>query len=105
MTTELQSLINRRDDLKNALDEFEKIDHTSREAYDDMLDECNDELTIGRLAFAPSKVLKECDPVAYDVGFDEYVDSLDLSDFNEYTDMADELADVEAEIEELEENL
>lgn len=51
-----------------------------REPYDDLLDECNPEVRIGTLAYTPSHVLKEVDPIAYDQGFAEYLDQ----DFTEH---------------------
>jgi hypothetical protein len=44
--------------------------------YDQMLDEVYPELFIGHSSFLASTVLKELDPIAYRVGFGEYVDSL-----------------------------
>ena len=51
-----------------------------RPSYDDMLDECNPEIKIGTLTYCPSQVLKDCDPIAYRIGFDEYLDM----DFTEH---------------------
>lgn len=42
-------------------------------AYDDALDECGD-VTIGTLAYAPSRVLREVDPIAYRCGFWDWLD-------------------------------
>jgi hypothetical protein len=44
--------------------------------YDQMLDEVYPEVTLGYSSFLASTVLKELDPIAYRVGFSEYVDSL-----------------------------
>lgn len=52
------------------------------DAYDEMLDECYPDYEIGDLSYTASQVLKEVDPVAYDIGRDEYVDSLS----RDYTD-------------------
>lgn len=98
------NLLERRDELQSDLNSFEISEHVSYEQYDEMLDECSDEVVIGNLTFSPSNVLKECDPIAYREGYQDYINSFDESDFDEYTDLADQLADVEAEIEELEEH-
>jgi len=50
------------------------------EMYDDMLDDCHEEIRIGTLAFLPSRVLKETDPIAYRCSFLEYIDSLGLDE-------------------------
>ena len=44
-------------------------------AYDEMLDEVCGPKTIGVLSFDASTILKECDPIAYRVGFHEWLDS------------------------------
>jgi hypothetical protein len=49
------------------------------ELYDEMLDECNDEIVIGYIRLSPSTVLKECDPIAYRCGFNDWLDSAELT--------------------------
>jgi hypothetical protein len=49
------------------------------ELYDEMLDECNDEIVIGYIRLSPSTVLKECDPIAYQCGFNDWLDSAELT--------------------------
>ena len=44
--------------------------------YDEMLDEQIEPLVIGSLVFYPSQVLHNCDPIAYRISLDEYVDFL-----------------------------
>lgn len=46
------------------------------EAYGEMLDECYEALRVGESEYAPSDVLKNCDPTAYRIGLAEYLDSL-----------------------------
>jgi len=50
-------------------------DYDLHERYDDMLDECCDEVRIGSLSYMPSRALKEVDPIAYRVGFSDWLDS------------------------------
>lgn len=40
--------------------------------YDDMLDEVTGEIHIGNLTYLASRVLKEVDPIAYRVGFNDW---------------------------------
>lgn len=44
------------------------------ESYDEVLDSYG-EVKIGYLVFMPSTIVKECDPIAYRVGFSDYCDS------------------------------
>ena len=66
--------------------------------YDDMLDECYEEIKIGSLTYLPSQVLKEVDPIAYRCGFIDWLDSENLT-----TD-EDEADEDEADEEEEEES-
>lgn len=44
------------------------------EQYESSLD-CEGAISIGSLEFYPSKILRELDPIAYQVGFNEWCDS------------------------------
>lgn len=48
-------------------------DNELHERYDDMLDEVYGPVTIGG-EYMPSEILKNVDPIAYRVGFSEYID-------------------------------
>lgn len=45
-------------------------------AFDEMLDEIYEPVTIASSQFYASEILKNCDPIAYRVAFAEYVDNL-----------------------------
>ena len=44
--------------------------------YDEMLDECYPDQVMGITA---SVILKKCDPIAYSCGFDDWLDSCELT--------------------------
>jgi len=46
------------------------------ERYDAMLDQCYEPYNMSGMIYMPSDILKECDPIAYRVGFSDYADSL-----------------------------
>jgi hypothetical protein len=50
---------------------------TLEEWFNDALDECNSDITIGTLTYDPSQVLKAVDPVAYRIGLSEHADYLE----------------------------
>ena len=52
------------------------------EAFDEMLDECNETIKIGTLTYLPSQVLKNTDPIAYRIGKYEFADFM-LTDDDE----------------------
>lgn len=47
-----------------------------QELHDDLIDEIYEPVTVGIYQWAPSRVLKEMDPVAYRVSVIEYIDQL-----------------------------
>ena len=49
-------------------------DYEMIENYNDFLDEVNPEIVIGSLRYSPSQVLREVDPIAYNIGLSEYQD-------------------------------
>lgn len=82
--------------------------------YDDMLDECYDEIEICGCTYAPSIALYRVDEIAYNCGKNDYYDSLsgdiaseidcmDGGDEEEYYGFTVECVDDEADEEETEE--
>jgi hypothetical protein len=55
--------------------------------YDQMLDEAGP-VVIGGIEFSPSAILREMDQIAYDTGFNDYMDSIEID-----TDDLDEDSD------------
>ena len=49
--------------------------YDAEQAFDEMLDECYPALRVGYLVFSPSKVLLNCDPVAYRTELLDWLDS------------------------------
>ncbi len=47
--------------------------------YDDFLDEIYGEINVG-VTLSASKVLSECDPIAYRCGFNDWLDAEGLTD-------------------------
>jgi len=78
----------------NALKELIEKTENDTDAYDEMLDDCYP-IKIGNIDFCASRVLKELDEIAYDCGFNDYIDET-LSELNENLD------ELENELKELE---
>ncbi len=53
----------------------------TQDAYDEMLDEANGDVRIGSLTYAASRVLRLVDPIAYQIGLSEFVDSLEEDEY------------------------
>ena len=66
--------------------------------YNDMLDDCSPIVKIGNLEYSPSYVLKNVDEIAYNCGYNEYIDS-EISDLNsEIEDLESEIKDIINEV-------
>jgi hypothetical protein len=50
---------------------------TIEQQFDELLDECYPVVKIGYAEFYPSQILKNCDPIAYQIGLSEFEDSLE----------------------------
>ena len=70
--------------------------------FDESLDESIPEIEIGCLTYSPSHVLKNVDPVAYRCGLNDFVDSLDIEDSDQYKALQEEIDQLQALIEDLE---
>jgi hypothetical protein len=46
------------------------------EMYEEMINECTEEMKIGHISFEASRVLKELDPIAYNCGLSDFYDSI-----------------------------
>lgn len=66
-----------KEELETAITEYVEAN------YDDMLDDLYPEYEIGVITLLPSFILKNCDPIAYDCGKDDFIDA-------ELTDRLDE---------------
>ena len=88
--------------IKAEIRDFNPADHITVDDYDDFLDDCYGDVVIAGYTYSASVALKRVDPTAYDVGFNEYADSLDHDGFPAYTDLLEALGELEAELEELE---
>lgn len=52
--------------------------------FDEMLDECHPEVEVAGIAFAPSDVLRSCDPIVYRVALSDYEsDQIDQGEWSE----------------------
>lgn len=74
----------------------------------DLLDE-QGEVSIGNLTFYPSQILKQCDPLAYRITVNEYIDNMisdleyDLERLDNDID-GDEILDIKERLAELEDS-
>ena len=70
--------------------------------FDDSLDNSIPEIEIGCLTYSPSHVLKNVDPTAYRCSLNDFVDSLDVEESDEYKALQEEIDQLKSDIEDLE---
>ena len=73
--------------------------------FDESLDESIPEIEIGCLTYSPSHVLKNVDPTAYRCGLNDFIDSLDVEDSDEYKALQEEIDQLQSDIEDLENDI
>jgi hypothetical protein len=54
-----------------------EIQQDLEDSFNEMLDECYPVVVIGGMHFFPSRILKECDPIAYRVALSDYESTLE----------------------------
>ena len=52
-------------------------EHEAYERYNDMLDECHEDVKICGMTYNTSRALKDVDPIAYRCGFSDYTSHLE----------------------------
>ena len=54
-------------------------EHEAEALYNELIDECNKPIKIFDMEYLPSRALKELDPIAYNCGFNEWLDAENLT--------------------------
>ena len=73
--------------------------------FDESLDDSIPEIEIGCLTYSPSHVLKNIDPTAYRCSLNDFIDSLDVEDSDEYKALQSEIDQLQSDIEDLENDI
>ena len=94
----LQDQIKNKEAQQNSI-ELDPDDYVTQ--FDEMLDESGT-VEAGGYSFYPSRILKELDPIAYSCSLNDFVDSLDVEDSDEYKALQEEIDQLESDIEDLE---
>jgi len=88
-------------DKQKEIDNFELDNDDYIEQYEECLNEQGD-ISIGSLTYSPANVLKNVDEIAYNCGLNDFVDSIDKEDNEEYKKLLEELETLEDELTDLE---
>jgi DNA repair exonuclease SbcCD ATPase subunit len=106
------------DDLKSEIEAVKsEIDSKQSEIRNFTLDEseyedgyieslnCNGPIEVCGLTFDASRIIKELDECAYNEGFSNYLDCVDVTDDKDYQELESELEELENSLEDLENEL
>jgi len=84
--------------LQDAEQELEDLENGNKEdEYDEWLDDIHEPYKIGVCEFYASKVLSELDPIAYNCGYGDYVESERESYQQTIDDIKEEIEDLKVE--------
>ena len=89
-------------DLEKQQEQIELDPDDYEDQFDESLDDSIPEIEIGSLTYSPSHVLKNVDPTAYRCSLNDFVDSLDVEDSDEYKALQSEIDQLQSDIEDLE---
>ena len=103
VSTEIENIELNISELRAKINSFEYS--LTESEFNDYLDECYDEVNICGMTYSASDALKSCDPVAYRCAKSDYEGNFDLDDCTEYTDMSEQLWDLESDLESLQDEL
>ena len=111
--TKRDAIANKTDEISDKQKELDDFQVERDEGdYEDYLNANYGDVDVCGMTFAAGSTLLELDPIAFRIGFNDWVDSLDPSDEDGYKeleseleDLEDELSDLESELEDLEAEL
>jgi chromosome segregation ATPase len=104
LETRIEQLKETIEQKEEEIENFELDPDNYEEEYIEMLDS-EGTITAGGIDFDPSRVLKELDPTAFYCGLNDWIDSLDKEDDENYKELLEELERLEEELEELQAEL
>lgn len=97
-----------QNDLNNIELQIDNFEPDLHDHYDESLDDIYQE-EIDQISFislpCPSELLKEHDPIAYRCGYNDFVDSFDFEELEEYQDLLQQKKETEEIIQEIEEQI
>lgn len=103
ITAKLAEVTEEIAEIQSQIDNFEYV--SSEADYDAMLDDVYESVNIGYSKYTASQILKNCDPIAYRCGKNDYDASFDIEDCEEYQELLTALSNLEDELSDLEEEL
>lgn len=101
----LESLYTELEAVQDEIDNFDPRDYFTEDDFLQLLNELEPMVTVCGIRFQAGYVLRELDSDAFDQEYANYVDQIDLSNFDELTELVDQADDLQAQIDLLEQEL
>lgn len=92
-------------DKQKAMDYFSVSDYYNEEIFLDEMYEAFGDIDIMGIQYSAVHTLRKIDYIAFREMFNNHIDTLDKSDFEEYQELEEELEELENELLEIEEQL
>jgi hypothetical protein len=84
-----------KEELQNSIDTFEISIYDCTEQYNEMLDDCYDDISICGTTYCTSYALRHICPNDYRLGLEEYVRSIDINTVPSYQQMLLDLEELD----------
>lgn len=97
----IETITNEIRDIEAQIEYFDASEYIDYSQYADMLDDVYGEIEICGYQYSASVALKRIDPTAYNEGFHNYCDTIDLDGVHEYRELTEELEALREELDEL----
>lgn len=95
----LNAIEEKKEEIEEKKEELKDLEDGDKyDEYDNWLDELQEPYKVGCCTFYPSEVLKRCDEIAYNCGYDDFVEC-------EREHYEEEIDDLKTELNELEDEL
>lgn len=102
ITTELCTLTEQLEGVHDSMVDFDKSEYFDEDKYMEVLKDIYGDVEICGMTMSQARILKEMDSTAFRCGMNDYIDSLDNEDFDEYNLLTEEEEDIENKISDLE---
>lgn len=96
--TEISSEERKLEEIQEEIDSFDKSDYVSENDFLDFLNVAYGEVDVCGMKYDAGYALKELDPIAFQCSYNDYIDSINLDEFQEYNELLESKESIESDI-------
>lgn len=97
-------IVDRIEELKHEIKSFDISEHFDESDFEDYMDECFDDVQVCGYSYSAGSALRELDPIAFREEFNNWLDSKENDEVEEYNEMVEELESLLDELGDIEES-